>query len=153
MKKFAVVAFLVGIVGTVGIAGAADPDPTGTWKWEMKRKGKGGDEVTVEQTMKLELKDGKLTGTVSGGGFGGKGGGGKGGGKGGGAQKIDEGAKYDKGEFTFTTTREFGDNKFVTKYSGKVADDTIKMTITTMFNDKENKTEVEAKRVKEEKKN
>ena len=32
----------------------------------------------------------------------------------------------------------------------QVADDTIKLTITTNFNDKENKTEVEAKRVKDE---
>src|SRR5215468_1922979 len=98
--------------------------------------------------MKLELKDGKLTGTVSGfgGGKGGKGGKGKGG-----DNKIEDG-KFEKDEISFTVTREFGGNKIVTKYSGKVTDDTIKGTIVTDFDGKENKSEFEAKRVKEEKK-
>jgi hypothetical protein len=140
MKKFALVAFVVGLVG---IAQAADP--TGTWTWESKRKGKDGNEVTVKQSMKLELKDGKLTGTVSGGGRGGK--------AGGKAMdsKIEDG-KFKDDELSFTVTREFGENKFVSKYSGKVTDDTIKGTITTDFNGKENKQEFEAKRSKEEKK-
>jgi len=141
MKMFALVAFVVGLVG---IAQAADP--TGTWSWKAKA-GKDGKEV--ERTMKLELKDGKLTGTVSG--FGG-GKGGKGGkGKGGGDNKIDDG-KFEKDEISFTVTREFGRNKIVTKYNGKVTDDTIKGTIVTDFDGKENKSEFEAKRVKEEKK-
>jgi hypothetical protein len=138
MKKFALVAFVVGLFG---IAQAADP--TGTWTWKTKF-GKDGKEV--ERTMKLELKDGKLTGTVSGG-FGG----GKAGGKGGGDSKIEDG-KFKDDEISFTVTRERGDTKIVTKYSGKVTADTIKGTITTDFNGKENKQEFEAKRSKEEKK-
>ena len=140
MRKFALVAFVVGLVG---IAQAADP--TGTWTWESKRKGKDGNEVTVKQTMKLELKDSKLTGTVSGGGRGGK--------AGGKAMdsKIEDG-KFKDDEFSFTVTREFGDNKIVSKYTGKVSEDSIKGSITTDFNGKENKQEFEAKRSKEEKK-
>src|SRR5690242_21310668 len=38
---------------------------TGTWKWKSKF-GKGDNAKEVERTMKLTLKDGKLTGTVSG---------------------------------------------------------------------------------------
>ncbi len=141
MKKFALVAFVVGLVG---IAQAADP--TGTWSWETKRKGKDGNEVTVKQTMKLELKDGKLTGTVSGGGRGG------GGGKGKAMDNKIEGGTFKNDEFSFTVTREFNDNKIVSKYAGKVTDDAIKGTITTDFNGKENKQEFEAKRSKDEKK-
>ena len=140
MRKFALVAFVVGLVG---IAQAADP--TGTWTWETKRKGKDGNEVTVKQTMKLELKDGKLTGTVTGGGRGGKGGGKAM------DSKIEDGT-YKDDEFTFTVTREFGDNKIVSKYAGKVSENTIKGSITTDFNGKENKQEFEAKKSKEEKK-
>jgi hypothetical protein len=130
MKKIALAAFVVAVVGVVGIAQAADKDdPTGTWKWKTKF-GKDGKEI--ERTMKLELKDGKLTGTVSGGGKGGD-------------SKIEDG-KFKDGELSFTVTRERGDMKFVSKYSGKLSDDTIKGTITTDFNGKENKQDWEAKR-------
>lgn len=145
MKKFALVAFLL---GAIGVAQAADP--TGTWKWTTKFG-----EKEIERTMKLELKDGKVTGTVSGGfgGGGGKGGKGKGGekGKGGGDSKIEDGMFKD-GTLTFSVIRERGDTKTVTKYEAKVTDDTIKGTITTDFNGKENKQEFEAKKVKDEKK-
>jgi hypothetical protein len=144
MKRLAVVAFLLGFVSVIGLAHAADKnDPTGTWQWEVKRKGKDGTEKSSVVTMKLEHKDGKITGTISTG-FGG--GGGKGG-KGGKDTKIEDG-KFENGDITFSITREFGNNKVVTTYTGKVADDTIKGTITTSFNDKENKTDWEAKRVK-----
>lgn len=138
MKRLAVVAFLLGFVGLIGFAQAADKnDPTGTWTWETKRKGKDGNEVTLKQTLKLELKDGKLTGTLSGGA-------GKGGGK---ETKIEDG-KFEKGEISFTITREFGNNKLVTKYNGKLADDMIKGTIVTDIMGKENKIDWEAKRSK-----
>jgi len=139
MKRFAVVAFLVGIIGMVGFAGAAkpDPDPNGTWKWTCKF-GKGDKAKEVENTLKLVYKDGKLTGTVSGG-FGGKDM----------ETKIDEGGKFEKGALTFTVTREFKDNKFTTHYEGKVADDTIKGTITSKFGEKEFKQDWEAKRAKD----
>jgi hypothetical protein len=146
MKRFALAAFVFGLVGTVGFAGGqGKDDPTGTWKWETKRKGKDGNEVSTTTTLKLELKDGKLTGTLSAPGFGGKGGGKAT------ESKIEDG-KVDKGEVTFTVTREFNDMKFVTKYSAKVDGDTMKGTATSDFGGKEISREFEAKRVKEEKK-
>jgi hypothetical protein len=132
MKKFAFVAFAFGLLGVAGIAYAADKnDPTGTWKYKVKF---GKNEV--EQTLKLELKDGKLTGTVSGGKN---------------DNKIEEGTFKD-GEINFNVVRERKGEKFTTKYSGKVTEDTIKGTITSEFNGKENKMDWEAKRAKDEEK-
>jgi hypothetical protein len=130
MKKFAAAAFLVGLFG---IAYAADP--SGTWTWKTKF-GKDGQER--EQTLKLKLDGDKVTGTLSGG-RGGKGG------KGGGDTKIEDGT-FKNDEISFTITREFNDMKFVTKYSGKVSNDTIKGEIVSERNGKEFKREWEAKR-------
>ena len=44
--------------------------------------------------------------------------------------KIEDG-KYKDGEVTFTVTREFNDQKFVTKYAAKVDGDTMKGTATS----------------------
>jgi hypothetical protein len=130
MKKIALASFVMAIVGMVGLAQAADKnDPTGTWKWKSKF-GKGGKEV--ERTLKLEYKGGKLSGALVGGGKGGD-------------SKIEDG-EFKDGEVTFTVTRERGDMKIVSKYSGKVSDDTIKGSITTDFNGKENKQDWDAKR-------
>jgi hypothetical protein len=56
--------------------------------------------------------------------------------------------KFKDGEVTFTVTREFKDQKFVTKYAAKVEGDTIKGTATSDFGGKEFKQEFEGKRVK-----
>jgi hypothetical protein len=130
MKKYALAAFLVGLFG---IAYAADP--TGTWTWKTKF-GKDGKEI--EQTLKLKLDGDKVTGTLSGG-RGGKGG------KGGGDTKIEDGT-FKNDEVSFTITREFKDMKFVTKYSGKVTDDTIKGETVSERDGKEFKRDWEAKR-------
>ena len=136
MKKFAFAGFVVAVVGLIGVAQAAQKDdPTGTWKWKSKF-GKDGKEF--ERTMKLQLKDGKLTGTVSG--FG----------KQGTDTKIEDGTFKD-GELSFQTTVERGDMKFTTKYSGKLSGDTIKGTITSERAGKENKQEWEAKRAGKQK--
>ena len=128
MKKLAFAAFVAAMFGLVGTAGAADKDdPTGTWKIKSKR----GDKE-VEQTLKLEAKDGKVTGTISGGKQ---------------DTKIEDGTVKD-GEVKFTVSRARGDMKIVTKYVGKVTGDTIKGTATTNFNDKEFKTDFEGKREK-----
>jgi len=135
MKKLAVMAFVAGLFGVIGLAQAADKDdPTGTWKWKTKF---GKNEV--EQSLKLELKDGKLTGTLTGGG------------KTATETKIEDG-KFKDGELSFTVTRERKGEKIMSKYTGKVSDDTIKGSITTDFGGKENKADWEAKKVKEEKK-
>lgn len=125
MKKYALAAFLVGLFG---IAYAADP--TGTWTWKTKF-GKDGKEI--EQTLKLKLDGDKVTGSLSGG-RGGKG-----------DTKIEDGT-FKNDEVSFTITREFKDMKFVTKYSGKVTDDTIKGETVSERDGKEFKREWEAKR-------
>jgi hypothetical protein len=91
-------------------------DPTGTWKWTQPGRGGGqGFEVTV----KLELKDGALSGTMMGvdtpnG-------------------KIPDVAIGDasfKGDtVAFSVTREFNGNKRTSKYEGKLDGDTIKGSV------------------------
>ena len=130
MKKLALVAFLLGLFGLIAVntAVAADKDdPTGTWKYKVKFG-----EKEFEQTLKLELKDGKLTGSVGGGKM---------------ETKIEDG-KFKAGEVSFSVTRTRKDVKTVSKYSGKVSGDTIKGTITSERDGKEQKTEWEAKREK-----
>jgi len=132
MKKLPFVAFLLGLFFMGAVAAADKDDPTGTWKYKVKR----GKQET-EQTLKLELKDGKLTGSVSGGK--------------GEPTKIEDGTFKD-GEVSFTVTRTFKDQKFVSKYSGKVSGDSIKGSISTDFGGKENKQDWDAKREKDTKK-
>jgi hypothetical protein len=128
MKKLALLAFLVGMFGIVGVVAAADKDdPTGTWKVKTKRG-----EKEIEGTWKFENKDGKVTGTVS---------------MGKNEAKIEEG-KFKDGELTFTVTREVKDMKFTSKYTAKITGDTIKGTSTTDFNGKEFKGDFEGKREK-----
>jgi hypothetical protein len=67
----------------------------------------------VESTAKFTLKDGALTGTVSG--------------RMGDAPIGD--ASFKEGKVAFTVTREFDGNKIVIKYQGKFEGDTITGTI------------------------
>jgi hypothetical protein len=83
-------------------------DITGTWKWTSQ--GRNG---PVESTAKFTLKDGALTGTVSG--------------RMGDAPIGD--ASFKEGKVAFTVTREFDGNKIVIKYQGKFEGDTITGTI------------------------
>ena len=132
MKKLALVAFLLGMFGLIGAintAVAADKDdPTGTWKWKVKFG-----EKEFDATVKLELKDGKLTGSMPGFGKGAK-------------DTPIEDAKFKDGEVSFSVTRTRKDVKTVTKYTGKVSGDTIKGTTTREVDGKEQKTDWEAKR-------
>ena len=108
MKKLALAAFVLGIVGLVGGVQAEDKkaaDPTGTWKYTVERNGKKSDRV-----LKIEAKDGKLTGTISGGKT---------------DTKIEDGTFKD-GKIAFTVTREMNGEKFVSKYSATLADDVLK---------------------------
>ena len=91
---------------------AADASPTGTWKWSTQ--GRGGQ--SFESTVKLDYKDGKLTGTMLG-------------------RKVGEfdipdteisDASVKDGTIKFAVVREFNGNKFTTKYEGKLDGDTIK---------------------------
>ena len=128
MRKLALLGFVLGLFCVMGNAVAADKDdPTGTWKYKVKFNDK-----EFEQTLKLEHKDGKVTGTV-------------GGGKN--ETKIEDG-KFKNGELTFTVTRTRKDVKTVSKYSAKVTGDTMKGTITSDRGGKETKTDFEAKKEK-----
>lgn len=94
-------------------AHAAEASPTGTWKWSQA--GRGG-AAAVERTLKLELKDGKLTGTILG-------------------WQVGEisvpdtaisAASFKDGALAFNVELNFGGNAFVVKYAGKLEGDTIK---------------------------
>lgn len=81
-------------------------DVTGTWKSSITNQ----NGQVRESTFKLKAEGEKLTGTVSG------------------RQNdtaIEEG-RIKGDEISFKVTREFNNNRMVTKYTGKVAGDTIK---------------------------
>jgi hypothetical protein len=91
-------------------------DPSGTWKWTSQGRGgkDGGTGTPRESTLVLAMKDGKLTGKVTTPGRGGDPT----------TTEITDAAV--KGDtISFSVERTFGDNKFVSKYSGKLAGDTI----------------------------
>ena len=82
------------------------PEITGTWKSSFTNQ----DGQVRETTIKLKAEGEKLTGTVSG------------------RQNdtaIEEG-KIKGDEISFQVTREFGGNKMVVKYTGKISGDSIK---------------------------
>ncbi len=84
-------------------------DPSGTWKWSVT----GPDGSSFETTLKLEFKDGNLTGLYS-------------------NQFGDtsiRNATIKDDAIAFEVEREFGGNKFVLKYQGKLQGDSIKGTI------------------------
>ncbi len=94
-------------------AQAAEASPTGTWKWSQAGRGGG---AAVERTLKLELKDGQLTGTLLGWQAG--------------EMQIPDtpisAASFKDGAVAFNVELAFGDNKFVVKYAGKLEGDTLK---------------------------
>ena len=97
-------------------AAAYAADASGTWKWTQQgRGGKGGGEGTPrESTLTLVQKDGNLTGKVSAPG------------RDGATSTTEISNGTIKGDVVaFNVERQFGDNKFVVKYSGKLAGDTI----------------------------
>jgi hypothetical protein len=95
------------------VAFAADASPNGTWKWTIQgRQGGQG----FDQTLKLELKDGALTGTLLG--------------VQGNQFSVPDSpisdASFKDGTIKFSVTREFNGNKLTTKYEGKIEGDAIK---------------------------
>jgi hypothetical protein len=109
-----VAAFLLIINASAADSPAAAPaaaaDPTGNWKWSITPPNSG---QSFESTAKLDFKDGKLTGTVTG--------------RMGEAPISDASVK--DGAIAFSVVRERDDQKFVIKYAGKLAGDAIKGTI------------------------
>ena len=97
-------------------AAAFAADPSGTWKWTQQGRGGGGGGggQPREMTLTLASKDGKLTGKL------------QMPGRDGGMRSVDiTNAAIKDDVVTFSVEREFGGNKVVTKYSGKLAGDTI----------------------------
>ena len=96
-------------------AWAAEASPTGLWKWTVQgRQSNQG----FEQSLKLDYKDGKLTGIMVG--------------RQAGEFSVPDtpiaDASYQDGQIKFSITREFRGQKFTTKYDGKLEGDTIKGT-------------------------
>jgi hypothetical protein len=83
-------------------------DPSGIWKWTTH-----SGSTPIETTLKLELKDGKLAGAY--------------------ANQFGEtaisNATLRDDMIAFEVVRDLGGNKYVLKYHGKVAGDSIKGTI------------------------
>lgn len=129
MKRSVCLSLVVAFVGLSAVAQAADKaDPTGTWKWSTTR----GDKVR-ETTLKLKLEGDKLSGVVVG--------------RNDMETKIDD-ATFKDNEISFSVTREFNNNKFTTKYKGKLDGDTIKGKQTSERDGKKNEADWEAKREK-----
>jgi hypothetical protein len=99
-----VASFAACLFATLALAG----DPTGTWKWTLSTP--NGD---IESTAKLVLADGKVTGTYS---------------NSYGDSAISDGSFQDDA-IAFNVERDFGGNKFVLKYVGKLVGDSIKGTV------------------------
>ncbi len=113
-------------------------DPSGTWKWTQQGRGGGGGGGTPrESTLTLALKDGKLTGKLTTPGRDGATN----------ATEISAAAIKDD-VVTFSVEREFNGNKFVSKYSGKLAGDTITGEVEAPGRDGMSKREWVAKRAK-----
>lgn len=101
-------AFAAVVIAATSFAAAAT-SAAGNWKWTGQ--GRGGPQ---EVTAKFEVKDGKLTGTVT---------------TPRGDTPISQGTVGADGAIAFATEVTFGEMKFVSKYTGKVEGDTIKGSI------------------------
>ena len=133
----------VGIVALLALGAVAQAqekkiDPTGKWSWTTPGRD-GGPGRTNTLTLKLDGE--KLTGKVST--------------PGRGDQPVRETeiteAKLKGADISFTVTREFGGNKMVSKYNGKISADTIKGKIEFERNGEAQSRDWEAKRVAEKK--
>jgi hypothetical protein len=92
-------------------APAASADPAGNWKWSITPP---NSDQSFESTAKLEFKEGKLTGTVTGRM---------------GETPISDATFAPDGAIAFSVVRERDGQKFVLKYAGKLAGGAIKGTI------------------------
>ena len=109
--------YLIAVSAAVFISVAAiAADPTGIWKWSQPGR---GDHPAFEQTLKLELKAGQLSGSLLG--FEGPMG------------KIPDtsigDATFKDDALSFTVTREFNGRKRVSKYEAKLTGDALKGSI------------------------
>lgn len=101
--------FAAGLAACFLTIAAFAGDPTGTWKWSQP----GRDGQTSEVSLKLELKEEKLTGSLTG--------------RMGETDISDAAFKDDT--VTFSVVRERNGSKWVSKYSARLEDDTLKGAI------------------------
>ena len=119
----------LGLAVVLGVGGPATAaDATGTWKWTVERNGQ-----TFEPTLKLKQDGEKLTGTITG--------------RQGNETEIEDG-KVTGDAVSFKVTREFGGNKIVMTYQGKLSGDSIKGDTKFERDGQEQTREWEAKRDK-----
>lgn len=102
---------LITAVAAVSISALATyaANPSGTWTWKRQFQDR-----EIVSTMKLELKDGQLTGTVSG--FRG-------------GENAISNAKFENDAVSFDVVVEFNGNSRTQKYHGKLEGNTITGTI------------------------
>lgn len=99
---------LCSFLALAAAASAFAADPTGTWQWSVQSP--NGE---IQTTLKLESKDGKLAGAYSNQ-FG---------------DTAISNVSFQEEVLAFEVVRDFGGNKFVIKYRGKLEGDTIKGTL------------------------
>ena len=113
-------------------ADAAKVDPSGKWTWTMPGRNGGPDRTT---TLTLKVEGEKVTGKVASPG------------REGAVMETDiADGKLAGDTLTFTVTREWNGNKFVSKYNGKVSADAIKGKIESERNGETMSRDWEAKR-------
>lgn len=113
MKLLRLFALTIAAFALAAAGLAAEASPAGTWKWAAGRAGQ-----TTEQTLKLEFRDGKLSGTLLGT-------------QGGGVSLPDTpiaDVSFQDGTIRFSVTREAGGRSATTKYEGKLEGDAIRGT-------------------------
>jgi hypothetical protein len=108
MKKFFLLTAAVAILGLFNIVSAADA----TGKWTASSQAADG--TTRTQTFDLKADGATLTGTVTG--------------RQGEPVPIENG-KVDGDSISFAVTRSRGGNSFTQKYTGKVSDDKIVLSV------------------------
>ena len=114
MKHLVIAAMAMAMLALVGTARAEDKKDakdglTGTWKWSVEVNGQKRDAV-----LKLKQEGDKLSGAMVG--------------RNNNETKIEDATVKD-GKVSFTVTRERNGTKTVTKYSGKLEGDTLKLKI------------------------
>jgi hypothetical protein len=107
MKSLRSLAVAIGATVFLTVAAMA-ADATGTWTWSTPGRNGG---PARKATLTLVQKDGALTGSMPG--------------RGGAVTDITDASIKDDGTIAFSVTRKMGDNSFTTKYTGKLAGDTI----------------------------
>jgi len=120
-------AALAPALGLYAAETSKDLDPTGTWKWTFETQSG----QTIESTLKLKLEGDKLTGSLIGRG---------------GTEVAIKNGKFTQNEISFTVVRERNGQQTTSKYSGKLAGNTIKGKIDTERDGQTRSRDWEAKR-------